>query len=272
MSGKTPSYDSGARFRDTWGESNFHNVTEDDRQNREKNADKLNESYYDFITDHYQSGWGDKFHFCGYQPGESWEAAQARHEHYLAFMTGIKPWMRVLDVGCGIGGPAREIAVFTGAQIVGVTINELHVQRGTQYNKEASLSDQIQIVKGNFLDLPFPDESFDAAYATEALCGAGNMTKAYSEVFRVLKPGALLGNLDWVLTPQYDHSNAKHRRIRSEIERGGSVPSLSTAEAHKAELRAVGFDILVDQDRALAKANPVPWWYVFSHIVFRSYP
>jgi len=260
MSGKTPLYDSGARYRDTWGQPNSTQVTEKERREREKNAGNLNEAYYDFITDHYQSGWGDKFHFCGYQPGESWDAAQARHEHYLAFMIGIKPGMRVLDLGCGIGGPAREIAIFTGAHVTGVTINELHVQRSNQYNKEANLRDQVHMVKGNFLDLPFPDESFDVAYATEALCGAGDMTKAYSEIFRVLKPGARLGNLDWVLTRLYDNSNSKHCRIRAEIERGGAVPSLSTAETHKADLREVGFEILLDEDRALAKANPIPWW------------
>lgn len=45
--------------------------------------------------------------------------AIARHEHYLASQTGLKPGMRVLDVGCGVGGPAREIARFADVEIVG---------------------------------------------------------------------------------------------------------------------------------------------------------
>jgi SAM-dependent methyltransferase len=67
-------------------------------------------------TELYEYGWGDSFHFCRYYPGEPFYQAIARHEHYLAHQTGIKPKMRVLDVGCGVGGPAREIARFTDAE------------------------------------------------------------------------------------------------------------------------------------------------------------
>ncbi|KAG9248759.1 S-adenosyl-L-methionine-dependent methyltransferase [Calycina marina] len=261
MSGKTREYDSGARFRRDWGEEVFAQVTDEDRMERNKNSASLNEAYYDFATDHYQSGWGDKFHFCGYQPGESWETAQSRHEHYLALMTEIRPGMKVLDVGCGVGGPAREIAIFTGAHVTGVSINDMHVERSNLYNKEANLEDQVEMVKGNFNALPFKDEAFHAAYATEALCCAEDAVEAYKGVFRVLKPGGRLGILDWVITPLYDDLNPNHRRIRSKIERGGAVPFLTTAEMHKKALEEAGFEMVLDEDRAIAKANPVPWWY-----------
>jgi sterol 24-C-methyltransferase len=54
---------------------------------------------YSFI----QYGWGTSFHFSRYYPGEEFNRAIARHEHYLAFKMNIKSNYRVLDVGCGVG-------------------------------------------------------------------------------------------------------------------------------------------------------------------------
>jgi sterol 24-C-methyltransferase len=258
--GATKSYNAGLRYRDIWGSADLANDTEEQRRARNQHADKLNEAYYDFITDHYEGGWGDKFHFCGYFPGESWETAQSRHEHHLALMTDIKAGMRVLDVGCGVGGPAREMAKFTGCFVTGVTINDLHVERSNEYNRDQGLQEQVHMVKGNFVDLPFGDGEFDRAYATEALCCAPDMDRAYAEVFRVLKPGGVLGMLDWVVTDQYDDGNELHRRIRNEIERGGSVPHLTSVQAHVDALERAGFEMVVEEDRATAKANPIPWW------------
>lgn len=168
--------------------------------------------------------------------------------------------MKVLDIGCGVGGPAREMAKFTGCHVTGVTINDLHVERSNAYNAEEGLSDQVHMVKGNFIDLPFEDGTFDQAYATEALCCSPDMEKAYREAWRVLKPGGKLGMLDWVLTEKYDDGNEMHRRIRNQIEEGGSVPHLTTAKAHFEALEKAGFEVLVESDRATDKSNPIGWW------------
>lgn len=76
--------------------------------------------YYDGATELYEFGWSSKFHFCRFYPGEAFEAALSRHEHYLSAQIGLKKGMKVLDVGCGIGGPARDLARFSGANIVGI--------------------------------------------------------------------------------------------------------------------------------------------------------
>ncbi|KAL2062077.1 hypothetical protein VTL71DRAFT_6343 [Oculimacula yallundae] len=270
--GHTKNYDSGLRYRSVWGTdstSSYNPTTatsdspeteEAQRISRNAHADKLNEAYYDFITDHYQGGWGNKFHFCGYFRGESWDMAQARHEHHLALSMGMGPKMKVLDIGCGVGGPAREMAKFTGCEVTGVTINDLHVERSNELNKEMGMQDQVRMVKGNFVDLPFEEGGFDQAYATEALCCAPDMLKAYQEAYRVLKPGGKLGMLDWVLTDRYDDGNEKHRKIRNEIERGGAVPHLTTVKAHIDALEKAGFEMIVENDRATDKSNPIGWW------------
>ena len=67
--------------------------------------------YYNLVTDFYEYGWGTSFHFCTQRKGESYKAALARHEHFLALKLKIGPGKVALDCGCGVGGPAREIAV-----------------------------------------------------------------------------------------------------------------------------------------------------------------
>ena len=76
--------------------------------------------------------------------------------------------MRVLDVGCGVGGPAREIARFTDATLVGVNNNEFQVRRAREYTKKAGLDKQITFVTGDFLKLAeqFGENSFDAGEST----------------------------------------------------------------------------------------------------------
>lgn len=107
-----------------------------------------------------------QFHFCRYYKGEPFYQAIARHEHFLAAQTGIKPKSRVLDVGCGVGGPAREIARFTDANVVGVNNNAFQVQKANAYTKKAGLSDQVSFVKGDFMALveQFGENSFDFVY------------------------------------------------------------------------------------------------------------
>ncbi|OAY80811.1 Cycloartenol-C-24-methyltransferase 1, partial [Ananas comosus] len=68
--------------------------------------------YYDLATSFYEYGWGESFHFAHRWKGESLRESIKRHEHFLALQLGLKRGMKVLDVGCGIGGPLREIARF----------------------------------------------------------------------------------------------------------------------------------------------------------------
>jgi sterol 24-C-methyltransferase len=113
--------------------------------------DANNHSYYNLGTDLYEYGWGQSFHFCRFAYGEPFHQAIARHEHYLAAKIGIKDRDRVLDVGCGVGGPAREIAKFTGAHITGLNNNDYQIERATRYAQKEGLADQLKFVKGDFM-------------------------------------------------------------------------------------------------------------------------
>ena len=77
----------------------------------------------------------------------------------------LKPGMRVLDVGCGVGGPAREIARFSDVNIVGFNNNDFQIQRAQQKTRKAGLSDKVTYAKGDFMQLSkqFGENSFDAS-------------------------------------------------------------------------------------------------------------
>lgn len=93
--------------------------------NRNESYTTLVNAYYELATLFYEWGWGQCFHFAYQLPGETFKQAIARHEYYVAGRLGVSSGDKVLDCGCGIGGPMRNIAKFTNAQITGVTLNDV---------------------------------------------------------------------------------------------------------------------------------------------------
>lgn len=120
--------------------------------------------YYDGATELYEYGWSQSFHFSRFHKGEAFLAALARHEHYLSAQMQLRPGMRVLDVGCGVGGPARAIATFSDANIIGLNNNDFQIQRARKYTLKAGLENQVTFVKGDFMKLSeqFGEGYFDA--------------------------------------------------------------------------------------------------------------
>ena len=113
----------------------------------------------------------------------------------------LKPGMRVLDVGCGIGGPAREIAQFADVHIVGLNNNDFQVGRARKLTAKAGLSDTVSYTVGDFMKLSeqFGENSFDAVYAIEATVHAPSWEGVYGEIMKVLKPGGVVRLLAFVL-------------------------------------------------------------------------
>ncbi|KAI9029678.1 sterol 24-C-methyltransferase [Phycomyces nitens] len=234
--------------------------TEEDEKKRLGNYTQLVNSYYNLATDFYEYGWGTSFHFCRYYPGEEFFRAISRHEHFLAANIGIKKGMKVLDVGCGVGGPAREIAHFTGANIVGLNNNAYQIERAFHYAAKEGLQNQTDFIKGNFMEMPFEENSYDAVYAIEATCHAPTFEGVYGEIFRVLKPGGSFGCYEWCMSDDYDENNAQHREIAHGIERGNGIPKMRPIGECLQALKNVGFEIEIHQDLA-SMGDSINWFY-----------
>jgi sterol 24-C-methyltransferase len=219
--------------------------------------------YYDLVTDFYEFGWGQSFHFAPRRKGESLEASLARFEMYLAQILGLKPGMKVLDLGCGVGGPMRAIARFSGANIIGININENQIQRAVKYNQRAQVAG-CSFIKADFMSIPVPDKSYDAVYSIESSCHAPDKIKLFSEVFRVMKDGAEFAGSEWCLTPDYEPDNSEHRAIKKGIERGDALPDIWPEQHVVDALIAAGFEVIAARDLAGTSDPQTPWWLPLS--------
>ncbi|QBZ64358.1 hypothetical protein PoMZ_06054 [Pyricularia oryzae] len=238
--------------------------TETTKVREERKADyaTLTRQYYNLVTDFYEYGWGQSFHFCTFAPGETFASAITRYEHTLAHRIGIKKGMKVLDIGCGVGGPARQIAKFTGANITGITINEYQVERARRYAEMEGYGagEQLKFVQGDFMALPFEKETFDAVYSIEATVHAPKLEDVYKQIFNVLKPGGIFGLYEWVMTDAYDENDPHHKEIRFGIEHGGGIANLQTAQTAIAAIKAAGFELLESEDLA-DNSDRAPWYW-----------
>ncbi|PHH49621.1 Sterol 24-C-methyltransferase erg-4 [Ceratocystis fimbriata CBS 114723] len=246
-----------------WDNKAAKDETAETRAERTAEYATLTRHYYNLATDLYEYGWGQSFHFCRFAYGEPFRQAIARHEHYLAHSIGIKEGMKVLDVGCGVGGPAREIAKFTGCHVTGLNNNDYQIERATHYAQKEGLSKQLAIVKGDFMQMSFPDNSFDAVYAIEATCHAPTLEGVYSQIYRVLKPGGIFGVYEWLMTDEYDNDNIAHREIRLGIELGDGISNMCKISEGVAAMKAAGFELLHHEDLA-DRDDPYPWYWPLS--------
>lgn len=223
-------------------------------------ADMVNK-YYDLSTSFYEYGWGTSFHFAHRYKGESHTSSIKRHEHYLALKLGLKKGQKVLDVGCGIGGPLREIAMFSGAGVVGLNNNAYQISRGEFYNRKVGggVQQRCSFVKGDFMKMPFPENTFDAVYEIDATCHSPDVVNCYKEVLRVLKPGQCFAGYEWCSTNLYDPTNEVHKKQMDDIELGNGLPEVRSCDEVKAALIQAGFEVVEDEDLALS--SEVSWYH-----------
>lgn len=232
---------------------------------RKEKVANLVDKFYSLVTDLYEWGWGTSFHFSPLLPGKDWPACESAHEGRIAALIRLGPGKQALDVGCGVGGPMRTIASTSQGKVTGITINQYQVDRATYHNSRLGLSHLCSAVRGNFLEMPFKNETFDGAYAIEATCHAPTLEQVYSEVYRCLKPGSIFVAYEWVTTPNYDVKNEAHVAIGDEIIIGNGLPGLNSWKIAEDAGKNVGFKLLESRDLAVqADGSLTPWWFRLS--------
>jgi SAM-dependent methyltransferase len=117
----------------------------------------------------------------------------------LATAAGLEPSTRVLDIGCGIGGPARYLAATFGCQVIGVDLNSSFVDAATYLTARCGLSDRVTFQVGDALHLPFEDSAFDAVFLQHVAMNIEDRASLYAEARRVLAPGGRFATYDLVL-------------------------------------------------------------------------
>jgi SAM-dependent methyltransferase len=110
----------------------------------------------------------------------------------VADLAAVEAHSRVLDVGCGIGGPARTLASEYGCDVVGIDIVEEFCRAATLFTDRVELTDRARFQHGNALDLPFEDAEFDVVWFEHTLPNIEATEVAIEEAGRVLRPGGTL--------------------------------------------------------------------------------
>lgn len=234
-------------------------ISIDERKRRYAN---MVDHFYNIVTDFYEYGWGQSFHFAPRWKNETFVESIKRAEYYLAGRLGLKDGHRCLDVGCGVGGPMRNIAIFSGAKITGITINQYQVNIGNKYNSNMGLRHLCESTQGDFQNLPFKTPTFDAAYEIEATCHSPDRVKTFTNIYNALKPGGKFAGYEWVMLDNYDPKNKDHVRIKEGIEVGNALPTLVHYSVIVENMKAAGFtDIeFFDANRGALSADQIPWF------------
>jgi len=110
----------------------------------------------------------------------------------LVAMLDPQPDEALLDIGCGIGGPARWIAGKFRCRVTGVDLTPDFVTAAQALTLATGLADRVSVLRGSALDLPFGAARFDRAYSQNVVMNIPDKPRFYAEAFRVLKPGGTL--------------------------------------------------------------------------------
>ena len=111
---------------------------------------------------------------------------------------------KILDVGCGLGGPARYYAKEFKCHITGVDITPSFIEIGNEFNRLTSMSTMVDLYVGNGEKLEFEDEVFDGAYSQHVTMNISDRMKFFSEIYRVLKKGSFFAFTEHGLGPEGD--------------------------------------------------------------------
>lgn len=116
----------------------------------------------------------------------------------LAGNARIEPSTRVLDLGCGIGGPARYLSATFGCNVTGIDLSPAFVDAATYLTARCGLSDRVTFQTGEALHLSFEDGAFDTVFLQHVAMNIEDRPALYTEVRRVLAPGGRLATYDLV--------------------------------------------------------------------------
>ena len=194
----------------------------------------------------------DEFHIGGVQATDA-----------LLDQLPIGPQTAVLDIGAGIGGPARHMAARFGAQVTGIDLTPEFVETAERLTAMTGLTARFQVASA--LDLPFGGAAFDLATLLHVGMNLPDKARLFAEAFRVLKPGGYFAVYDIMQT------GAAHPAFPVPWASAAGGSFLAPPEAYRDAADAAGFRLSAERERgdfaraffakmaeSLAKSGPPP--------------
>jgi sarcosine/dimethylglycine N-methyltransferase len=159
----------------------------------------------------------------------------------LAKLAGITADTVVLDVGSGVGGPARFLAATYGCRVIGVDLSELFVDAARYLTTRTGQSGQVSFEVASALQLPFDDGRFDVVLLQHVAMNIADRARLYREIRRVLKAGGRFATFDVVLNSGEPHYPVPWARTPA-------TSFLWAAAATREAIEPAGFRTLAWQD------------------------
>lgn len=181
-------------------------------------------------------------------PGDQFHTRGRDATLELARLAGLAAGTRVLDVGGGIGGPARTLASEFGCQVTVLDLTEAFCQAGQELTERVRLGDRVTFRHGSALDMPFAPASFDTVWTQHSSMNIDDKERLYGEIRRVLRPGARLAIHEIMAGP------AGVEDLHFPVP-WASLPAISflrPAEGVRALVRSLGFEEQVWVDTTAA--------------------
>lgn len=181
-------------------------------------------AHYDDLDRFYRRLWGDHVHHGLWIDGrERPEKATEQLIDTVAAPLAIRPGARICDVGCGYGGTSRYLVKNFGAVVTGLTLSQAQVDYAQSL---ADGSGNPTILLRNWEQNGLEAESFDGLVSIECLAHVENKARFFTEIRRVLKPGARAVITAWLCG---DHCRPWERRhLMEPICREGRLPGMGT--------------------------------------------
>lgn len=191
--------------------------------------------YLEFLGNHWHTG----YYLSADQPIGLQD--QLRMEQRIAESAGLSAECQVLDVGCGIGGPACHLASLSGAHIRGLTPNARQLQLARKLADDAGLADHVSFDQGYASALPYPDNYFNVVLFFESPCHFPDRDQFFREVWRVLRPGGRLAGEDWLAMDGLSPSDSA--RYIDPICSTWAIPQLGTRTGYATAMAAAGLAV-----------------------------
>jgi ubiquinone/menaquinone biosynthesis C-methylase UbiE len=174
----------------------------------------------------------DEFHIGGRKATEE-----------LIQQLGLSSIDRVLDIGCGLGGPARFVADRYKCHVTGIDLTRDYVEAGNAVCEWVGLSDRVSLGQASALSIPYPDAAFSAAYLLHVGMNIEDKVKLFAEAARVLRPGSRFGVYDVMRTGDGALAYPLPWATTSECN------AVAEPEQYRCALTSAGFEILSERNR-----------------------
>ena len=145
----------------------------------------------------------------------------------LAEAAGISRGQHVLDVGSGMGGPARWLAHKFGCHVTGLDLTDSRVLGARRLTERVGLSGLVEFVQGDATRMPFPMSNFDALVSQEVWCHIPEKDALFAECARVLKPTGKIAFTDIMIVGELSSADEQH------LARGMKIPRPATLSEYR---------------------------------------